>query len=98
MLALVISVTYETDITGYGRKMGRHGGNNGINMDDPHPFIGVEIDQEVKDETGRDYFKVGSYTLGEGIRYRTENPGGSHAEGSEQDMPRKTGKGLPWDL
>jgi len=50
------------------------------------------------EEEGKDYFKYGTYTLGEGIRYRTENPGGSHAFGSEQNKPRKTGLGLPWDL
>jgi len=50
------------------------------------------------EEEGKDYFKYGTYTLGKGIRYRTENPGGSHAFGSEQNKPRKTGLGLPWDL
>ena len=50
------------------------------------------------EEEGIDYFKYGTYTLGEGIRYRTENPGGSHAFGSDQNKPRKTGLGLPWDL
>jgi len=98
MLAQVISVTYETDVTGYGRKMGRHGGTNGIHMDAPHPYTSVEIDERVLAETGRDFFKVGTYTLGEGIRFRTENPGGSQSEGSDQDMPRKTGLGLPWNL
>ena len=44
MLAQGISVTFETDVTGYGRKMGRHGGNNGINFDAPTAYIGVEID------------------------------------------------------
>ena len=97
MLAQEISVTFETDVTGYGRKMGRHGGNNGINFDAPAAYIGVEIDATVKEDTGRDFFKYGTYTMGEAVRYRTANPGGSESAGGEW-KPRKTGLGLPWDL
>ena len=63
--------------------------------DNPPTTVATITDPE---EEGIDYFKYGTYTLGEGIRYRTENPGGSHAFGSEQNKPRKTGLGLPWDL
>ena len=99
----MISVTYEQDVTGYGRKMGRNGGGNGYAMEDPHPFTEVTINQEVKDITGRDYFNYGTYTPGtalgsEALRYRTLNPGGSEAAGGDGNKPRKTGEGLPWDL
>ena len=35
--------------------------------------------------------------MGEAVRYRTANPGGSESAGGEW-KPRKTGLGLPWDL
>jgi hypothetical protein len=63
--------------------------------DNPPITVATITDPE---EEGIDYFEYGTYTPGEGIRYRTENPGGSHAFGSEQNKPRKTGLGLPWDL
>lgn len=84
MLVQVISVTFEKDVTGYGRKMGRNGGGNGINMEDPHPYIGAELN-----DSGVG-FKYGSFTIGEGIRYRTENPSNTEAYGSGQQLPRKT--------
>jgi hypothetical protein len=83
-------VTYEQDVTGYGRKMGRNGGGNGYAMEDPHPFTEVTINQEVKDITGRDYFNYGSYTPGTAL--------GSEAGGGDGNKPRKTGEGLPWNL
>jgi len=97
MLAQVISVTFETDVTGYGRKMGRNGGGNGYSMEDPHAYTSVELDQTLKDDYGIEMFKYGTYTPGNAIRYRTLNPGGSEVEGGDIS-PRKTGKGLPWDL
>ena len=102
MLVLVISVTYETDVTGYGRKMGRNGGGNGYSMEDPHPYTEVEFNTEAVAIAGREHnnamFKYGTYTRGVAIRYRTLNPGGSEAYGGGEEKPRKTGKGLPWDL
>jgi len=96
-------VTYEQDITGYGRKMGRNGGGNGYAMEDPHPYTEVTINQEVLELTGRDYFNYGTYTPGtevggEALRYRTLNPGGSQSSYGGDILPRKTGEGLPWDL
>ena len=78
--------------------MGRYGDTNGIHMNDPHAYTDVEIDERVLAIKGIDYFKYGTFTPGVGIRFRTENPGGSQAYGSEQNKPRKTGLGLPWDL
>jgi hypothetical protein len=89
-------VTFEKDVTGYGRKMGRNGGGNGINMEDPHPYTEVEFDSRVGD--GSTYFKRGTFTPGDGIRYRTETPSNTEAYGSGNGKPRKTGQGLPWDL
>ena len=89
------------------RKMGRYGGGNGIWMEDPHPGVDVEWDMTAVDAAGGRYhnnamYKYGTFTGGggrPGIIYRTINPGGSEAYGSEGlDMPRKTGLGLPWDL
>ena len=94
MLVQVISVTFEKDVTGYGRKMGRNGGGNGINMEDPHPYTDAELDGRA----GVNGFKYGSYTPGKGIIYRTENPSNTEAYGSGDYKPRKTGKGLPWEL
>ena len=94
MLVQVISVTFEKDVTGYGRKMGRNGGGNGINMEDPHPYTNAELDGRA----GVNGFKYGSYTPGKGIIYRTENPSNTEAYGSGDYKPRKTGQGLPWDL
>ena len=94
MLVQVISVTFEKDVTGYGRKMGRNGGGNGINMEDPHPYTDAELDGRA----GVNGFKYGSYTPGKGIIYRTENPSNTEAYGSGDYKPRKTGQGLPWDL
>ena len=99
-------MTYETDVTGYGRKMGRNGGGNGYSMEDPHPYTEVELNERAVAIAGREHnnamYKYGTYVGGggrPGIIYRTINPGGPHAYGSEGlDMPRKTGKGLPWDL
>ena len=96
MLVQVISVTFEKDVTGYGRKMGRNGGGNGIHMEDPHPYTEVEFDSRVGD--GSTYFKYGTFTPGIGIRYRTENPANTESNGSGDYKPRKTGEGLPWDL
>ena len=96
MLVQVISVTFEKDVTGYGRKMGRNGGGNGIHMEDPHPYTEVEFDSRVGD--GSTYFKYGTFTPGIGIRYRTENPANTESNGSGNYKPRKTGEGLPWDL
>jgi hypothetical protein len=87
-------VTFEKDVTGYGRKMGRNGGGNGINMEDPHPYTNAELDGRA----GVNGFKYGSYTPGKGIIYRTENPSNTEAYGSGDYKPRKTGQGLPWDL
>ena len=103
MLVQVISVTYETDVLGYGRKMGRYGGGNGLHMEDPHPYIGVKFNTVAVEEAGREYndqmYDTNSLTLGEGIYYRTPNPGGTETAGSSGlDLPRKTGRGLPWDL
>jgi len=91
-------VTYEKDVVTGNRKMGRYGDTNGIHMNDPHAYTDVEIDERVLAIKGIDYFKYGTFTPGVGIRFRTENPGGSQAYGSEQNKPRKTGLGLPWDL
>ena len=94
-------MTYEQDVTGYGRKMGRNGGGNGYAMEDPHAYTDVTINEEVKELPGRDYFNYGSNTpvLGsEALRYRTLNPGGSQAAGGDGEKTRKTGEGLPWDL
>ena len=66
MLVQVISVTYEQDVTGYGRKMGRNGGGNGYAMEDPHPYTEVTINQEVLELTGRDYFNYGSQSSYDG--------------------------------
>ncbi len=96
MLVQETSVTFEKDVTGYGRKMGRNGGGNGINMEDPHPYTEVEFDSRVGD--GSTYFKRGTFTPGDGIRYRTETPSNTEAYGSGNGKPRKTGAGLPWDL
>jgi hypothetical protein len=105
MLAQVISVTYETDVVTGNRKMGRYGGGNGIWMEDAHPGTAVEFDTEAVALAGREHnnemYMYGTYQGGAGrpgIRYRTENPGGSHAFGGERNMPRKTGLGLPWNL
>ena len=78
--------------------MGRYGDTNGIHMSAPHAYTDVEINERVLDIKGIDFFKYGTFTPGEGIRFRTENPGGSEAYGSEQNKQRKTGLGLPWDL
>jgi len=98
----VISVTYETDVTGYGRKMGRNGGGNGYSMEDPHPYINVEFNEEAVAIAGRDHnnamYKYGTYNMPNTIRYRTLNPGGSETQGGQDNMPRKTGLGLPWNL
>ena len=99
----MISVTYETDVLGYGRKMGRYGGGNGLHMEDPHPYTEVKFNATAVEEAGREHnnamYENGTYTLGEGIYYRTPNPGGTETAGSSGlDMPRKTGRGLPWDL
>ena len=99
----MISVTYETDVLGYGRKMGRYGGGNGLHMEDPHPYTDVKFNTTAVAIAGREHnnamYDNGTYTLGEGIYYRTVNPGGTETAGSSGlDMPRKTGKGLPWDL
>ena len=96
-------MTYETDVTGYGRKMGRNGGGNGYAMEAPHAYTDVTLIAEVKELTGRDYFNYGSYTPGtelgsEALRYRTLNPGGSQSAGGDGEKTRKTGEGLPWDL
>ena len=96
-------MTYETDVLGYGRKMGRYGGGNGLHMEDPHPYTDVKFNKTAVAIAGREHnnamYEQGSYTLGEGIYYRTVNPGGTETAGSSGlDMPRKTGKGLPWDL
>jgi len=96
-------VTYETDVLGYGRKMGRYGGGNGLHMEDPHPYIGVKFNTVAVEEAGREHneqmYDTNSLTLGEGIYYRTPNPGGTEQAGSSGlDLPRKTGRGLPWDL
>lgn len=77
-------MTFEKDVTGYGRKMGRNGGGNGINMEDPHPYIGAELN-----DSGVG-FKYGSFTIGKGIVYRTEHPSNTEANGSGQSLPRKT--------
>ena len=98
MLVQVINVTFDKDVTGYGRKMGRNGGGNGINMEDPHPYTDAQIDQELLDDYGKTAFKYGTYTQGVGIRYRTENPSNTEAFGTGDVKPRKTGLGLPWDL
>ena len=90
-------MTFEKDVTGYGRKMGRNGGGNGINMEDPHAYTDVTIDEEVLELAGIDYFNYGTYTPGIGIRYRTRNPENTEAHGTSFH-PRKTGLGLPWDL
>ena len=87
-------MTFEKDVTGYGRKMGRNGGGNGINMEDPHPYTNAELDGRA----GVNGFKYSSYTPGKGIIYRTENPSNTEAYGSGDYKPRKTGQGLPWDL
>ena len=84
MLVQVINVTFEKDVTGYGRKMGRNGGGNGINMEDPHPYTDVKLN------ASGTAFIYGTYTPGEGIRYRTENPSNTEAYGSGQQLPRKT--------
>jgi hypothetical protein len=84
MLVLEKSVTFERDVTGYGRKMGRNGGGNGITMEDPHPFT-----EAVLKDSGVG-FKYGTYTPGDGITYRTENPSNTEANGSGQQLPRKT--------
>tara|TARA_Y100001963_G_scaffold145787_1_gene219869 strand:- start:2859 stop:3152 length:294 start_codon:yes stop_codon:yes gene_type:complete len=97
MLVQVINVTFDKDITGYGRKMGRNGGGNGINMEDPHAYTDAEIDQDLLDDYGVTMYKYGTYTPGVGIRYRTENPDNTEAHGTSF-KPRKTGQGLPWDL
>ena len=89
-------MTFEKDVTGYGRKMGRNGGGNGIHMEDPHPYTEVEFDSRVGD--GSTYFKYGTFTPGIGIRYRTENPANTESNCSGDYKPRKTGQGLPWDL
>ena len=98
----MISVTYETDVTGYGRKMGRNGGGNGYSMEDPHPYTEVTFNEEAVAIAGRRHgnamFNYGTYTRGEAIRYRTLNPGGSEAHGGAYPKQRKTGLGLPWDL
>ena len=96
-------MTYETDVLGYGRKMGRYGGGNGLHMEDPHPYTDVKFNTTAVAIAGREHnnamYDNGTYTLGEGIYYRTVNPGGTETAGSSGlDMPRKTGKGLPWDL
>ncbi len=96
-------MTYETDVLGYGRKMGRYGGGNGLHMEDPHPYIGVKFNTVAVEEAGREHneqmYDTNSLTLGEGIYYRTPNPGGTEQAGcSGLDLPRKTGRGLPWDL
>ena len=102
MRAQVISVTYETDVTGYGRKMGRNGGGNGYSMEDPHPYIKVEFNEEAVAIAGREHnnamYKYGTYNMPNTIRYRTLNPGGSETQGGQDNMPRKTGLGLPWNL
>ena len=56
-----------------------------------------KIAVELLDDYGIEMFKYGTYTPGNAIRYRTLNPGGSEIEGGDI-TPRKTGKGLPWDL
>ena len=98
----MISVTYETDVTGYGRKMGRNGGGNGYSMEDPHPYTEVTLNEEAVEIAGREHgnamFNYGTYTRGEAIRYRTLNPGGSEAHGGSYPKQRKTGLGLPWNL
>jgi len=95
-------VTYETDVTGYGSKMGRNGGGNGYSMEDPHPYTEVTFNEEAVAIAGRRHgnamFNYGTYTRGEAIRYRTLNPGGSESTGGSYPKQRKTGLGLPWDL
>jgi hypothetical protein len=96
-------VTYETDVLGYGRKMGRYGGGNGLHMEDPHPYTDVTFNTTAVAIAGREHndqmYNTNSLTLGEGIYYRTPNPGGTETAGSSGlDLPRKTGNGLPWDL
>jgi hypothetical protein len=83
----------EEDVTGQARKMGRYGNTDGWRMDSPHPFIGVEIDARYLSITGRDRFKDGSYTIGEGIVYRTLVPGNteSHGAGPGVSPGRKIG-------
>jgi hypothetical protein len=94
---------FDKDVVTGGRKMGRYGETNGISMSAPHPYTSVELNSTAVAEAGREHnnamFKYGTYTRGEAIRFRTENPGGAHAFGSPGlDMPRKTGLGLPWNL
>ena len=96
-------MTYETDVLGYGRKMGRYGGGNGLHMEDPHPYTDVTFNTTAVAIAGREHndqmYNTNSLTLGEGIYYRTPNPGGTETAGSSGlDLPRKTGNGLPWDL
>ena len=93
----MILVTFETDVTGYGRKMGRNGGGNGYSMEDPHAYTSVELNQTLLNDYDIEMFNYGTYTPGNAIRYRTLNPGGSETEGGDI-QPRKTGLGLPWDL
>tara|TARA_R110000824_G_scaffold225652_1_gene413315 strand:- start:434 stop:718 length:285 start_codon:yes stop_codon:yes gene_type:complete len=69
------------DVTGQPRKMGISGDSNGWQMSNPHPFTEVTINQEVLDCTGRETFNYGTYTLGDGIAYRTPVPNNTEAEG-----------------
>ena len=83
--------------------MGRYGGGNGLHMEDPHPYTDVKFNKTAVAIAGREHneqmYDTNTLTLGEGIYYRTPNPGGTEQAGtSGLDLPRKTGRGLPWDL